>query len=1119
MRRATLLFTLLLLPVMVHAQYVFPLKASTNKRYFVDQNGIPFLMMADAAHRPISNIATSSYATYLDDRKAQGFNAVNLFGPCGGSSSSCTNSSNSAAFDGTVPFTGGTSVTNYDFCTPNSAYWSEVDSFINGANARSMVVLFTPLPWGNGWSVAFQNNTASTTCLGFTGTKNFIIGAYLGNRYKTSNIIWAPGQDFDGSSPPSAANLLLIADFMAGIASTNPAALLSVQLNFFVSWSHQGLSICANPSTCFTEYNNNLSSDFVYTYHETYDGVLQAYNANPTMPVFHGEGNYEGGNNDGLGHLATAFDTRIQAWWAMTSGATGYVFGNTNVEHFVSGWPTSLDTTATAQMQFINRLFSRFPWQTFIPDQTHTLITSGFGTYNGPNGAFATANYCTTTWDISSFAVVFCPTTATLTANMAAFSKPVVAQWYDTTTGVFLDITGSPFVNSGSQTFATPGAHADGNSDWVLVFQAVSTSGILSASRVDPSWPYAGVNGGIPSWPICQTTACNTLSSGTVTNASIAAAISSAPNQSVVLFPVGTFTGISAFSINQNNVVLRGQGADQTKLVFNGSTTQCGSGSGAVNTEGICVGGSNNWVGNINNEAPWTAGFASGTTTITLGTPTTGSLGNLAVGGMIILIQNADNSGFPASADILVCSNNQPSPSYSGQCTTEPPSGASFSGQSAFYRVQAISGNNITIYPPLQAPNWRSTQTTQAWWPTTARTGVGIENMTLDGSAGSGSARTNIEFDNAIGNWVQGVRSIITTATSDKGYHIHHYLAAQTTIQNNYFYGYRDTAQENYSVTVSGGVLVQNNIIQQYVAPIVDNGPGTNGSVIAYNYTTNGVGLNGLSGWTQGPLWHNISDFMTLFEGNDQPKIDTDAIHGTHNLFTGFRNYFHGDPNQTSNTALVFVHTGARFGNYIGNVLGCGTAATCPGGTSPYWTTFEVDSGSSDTAIWNIGSPYTGGSPTNTVGPDTNVLRTLMRWGNYSTITQSTDTPTNSGIRFVNSEVPSGITNFPNSVPASQTLPSSFYLMTKPLWWSASVPYPAAGPDITGGNILGMAGHVNKIPARTCFESLSNDLAYSGSNPPIKSFNANTCYATNTITTTNTLPAPWLLAMMQIAQE
>src|SRR2546425_11930843 len=73
--------------------------------------------------------------------------------------------------------------------------------------------------------------------------------------------------------------------------------------------------------------------------------------------------------------------------------------------------------------------------------------------------------------------------------------------------------------------------------------------------------------------------------------------------------------------------------------------------------------------------------------------------------------------------------------------------------------------------------------------------------------------------------------------------------------------------------------------------------------------------------------------------------------------------------------------------------------------------------------------------------------------------------------------------------------PSSFYLSAKPSWWSTpwgTPPWPAIGPDVTGGNVAGYAGHAYKIPARLCYENSAIDPAYGGNN--VRLFNPSSCY-------------------------
>jgi len=47
--------------------------------------------------------------------------------------------------------------------------------------------------------------------------------------------------------------------------------------------------------------------------------------------------------------------------------------------------------------------------------------------------------------------------------------------------------------------------------------------------------------------------------------------------------------------------------------------------------------------------------------------------------------------------------------------------------------------------------------------------------------------------------------------------------------------------------------------------------------------------------------------------------------------------------------------------------------------------------------------------------------------------------------------MPSGLVQLANSAPADHRLPNSFYLSKKPSWWG-NMPWPAIGPDVTGGD-------------------------------------------------------------------
>jgi len=57
------------------------------------------------------------------------------------------------------------------------------------------------------------------------------------------------------------------------------------------------------------------------------------------------------------------------------------------------------------------------------------------------------------------------------------------------------------------------------------------------------------------------------------------------------------------------------------------------------------------------------------------------------------------------------------------------------------------------------------------------------------------------------------------------------------------------------------------------------------------------------------------------------------------------------------------------------------------------------------------------------------------------------------------------------------------------------VPWPANGPDVTGGDVQGLGGHANNIPAELCYANSPVDPAYPGAaDRGVLLFNATRCY-------------------------
>lgn len=575
--------------------------------------------------------------------------------------------------------------------------------------------------------------------------------------------------------------------------------------------------------------------------------------------------------------------------------------------------------------------------------------------------------------------------------------------------------------------------------------QARAQQTIVAASR-SVDWRNVGISGGIPN----RTTVCATLNPG-ATGAQITAAIASCPSGQVVFLNAGIYNLSGGITFNnKSNVTLRGAGANQTFLVFSSANTCHGT------SADICLDSSDtNWRGGPSNAATWTAGYAKGTTVITLSSTT-----NLAVGTPLTLDQLDDTSD---NGDIYVCE--------TGGCGIDNYSGGQRldRAQQQLVLVTAINGNQVTISPGLYMPNWRSSQSPGAWWPTSPIRNSGVENLSMDHTVAAPSS--GIQFFNGVNCWAKGVRSIHPNRA-----HILSLQSARLIIRDSYFFG-SGGASQSYGIEIypSSDTLIENNIFQTVTAPRVMNA-SCSGCVIAYNYSINDL-------YTASAGWLNHSDFMhaggvdfVLLEGNVGVGMYSDSFHGTHHFITAFRNRYNGwEVGKTSQTSPAILYPYSRFYNLIGNVLG---------DVSRPQTNYQVTAvggGAISVSIYDLG---TDGDAAAIPPDDSNVLRTVMRWGNYDIVSAAN--------RFVSSEVPSGITNFANPVPPDQTLPASFYLSAKPGWWPAGKPWPAIGPDVTGGNIPNVGGHAHTIPAQDCYATMM--LGPADGTGSVLSFNASSCY-------------------------
>jgi chitodextrinase len=448
----------------------YPLKVGPTGRYLVDQQGVPFLITGDSPQALMVNLSETEADSYFADRQAAGFNAVWINLLCatytGGRPDGST-------YDGIVPFT-----TDGDLSTPNEAYFARVDDMLALAAQHGLTVFLDPAETGSWLSVLSSN--------GVTKSRNY--GQYLGSRYRNvDNIVWMSGNDFQ--SWPNPGDDAVVQAVARGIQDRDDRHIHTVELDYPVSGS-------LDDPTWAPLIQLNAS----YTYYPTYAQVLTDYDRPNIVPTFLVEANYEFEHN--AADEGTPNILRRQEYWTLLSGAAGQLYGNHYTWPFSSGWQSHLDTPGSLQMGYVKFLFASRRWFDLVPDQDHTVVTAGFGTF-ADSGALGDSDYLTAarTPD-GALVMAYMPTVRTITVDMSRLAGPAYASWYDPANGTFTAIPGSPLANTGARTFTPPGSNSDGDGDWVLVLEATGVppdtqppsvptgleASAISSSQITVSW-------------------------------------------------------------------------------------------------------------------------------------------------------------------------------------------------------------------------------------------------------------------------------------------------------------------------------------------------------------------------------------------------------------------------------------------------------------------------------------------------------------------------------------------------------------------------------------------------------------------------------------------------------
>jgi len=399
----------------------YPLQISANRRYFVDQKRVPFLLHGDAAWSLISGLTKPEAEAYLEDRRDKGFNAVivNLIehkfkGP--------------KNREGEEPF-----LVRGDFATPNEKYFEHADWVIRKAGEKGILVILAPCYLGaeadEGWYEEVLANGVE---------KSAGYARYVASRYKNfDNVVWLLAGD---RKPDRATPHVRV--MAAAIREADGRHLVTAHLERDVSTRD------VFSSDSWVDFNATYTGPVVY------EKLLRDYNRTPTMPTILVESYYEGE------HGSTPQRIRRQAYWALLNGAAGQIIGNRFVWQFDPGWRSALGSPGNHAMVHLKALFLSRRWYEMVPDSQ--LVAEGSGELGGYDYLAAARTVDGTT------AIVYFPTPRTILVNLSRIAGPQArALWFDPRTGQAA--LAGVFDTQRQAEFHPPGWE-----DWVLLLDSTS---------------------------------------------------------------------------------------------------------------------------------------------------------------------------------------------------------------------------------------------------------------------------------------------------------------------------------------------------------------------------------------------------------------------------------------------------------------------------------------------------------------------------------------------------------------------------------------------------------------------------------------------------------------------
>jgi hypothetical protein len=314
----------------------FPIRVSSNGRYFVDSSGNPFFWLGDTQWNLWRCHSLDEAEAILKDRKQKGFTVIQVMLLGWG----VAIEKNDTFYVAANP-SSGEAFPERDALKPNPDFFSHVDKIVKLAYDLGVVlVIGLDHPRVN---LAKLDNARA-------------YGAWVGKRYRDfSNLMWSPTYHI-----PDESHLPVMREIAKGLRDACGDRLMTCHPDPANPYCTSGIAHHEQ----WIDFNSIQTWKRLDLINES---VSADYNRRPAKPVIMAEGAYEGGKE--YGFEITLPILRKQAWWTFLSGGH-HSYGHNDNWQVPPTWKSSLKAPGAGQMGLFKKILCDLKWWELVPDQT-----------------------------------------------------------------------------------------------------------------------------------------------------------------------------------------------------------------------------------------------------------------------------------------------------------------------------------------------------------------------------------------------------------------------------------------------------------------------------------------------------------------------------------------------------------------------------------------------------------------------------------------------------------------------------------------------------------------------------------------------------------------------------